>query len=372
MGGSGTVGRAAVRALRGLGPDAVRLRLGGRRPRALREMAEAAGPVAEAVPVDCGDPAGLAAFCAGCRVVLNCAGPSYLLLDRVARAALTAGADYVDVAGDDPVHERLATSGLMGTARTAVLSAGILPGLSGLLPRWLARTAVTPPRRLSVWAGGLEPCGTTVATDLVLSLDRGGSQGAPYAAAGASWREGRPTAGGLRGARGVELPFFPGPVTIHPALSGEAVRLATGLGLSEVDWFSVFAGDHLYAALTRLRAHPPTTPARLAAAAAEVVRAADLDLVGRAPYYRMLLALDGVAASRTAVLAAVGSHRITGAMGALAVAAVLSGEVPTGLHYAADALDPVRTVDALREVCAPLVLEVFDGPPAECLDEVVL
>jgi saccharopine dehydrogenase-like NADP-dependent oxidoreductase len=133
LGGTGAVGRTAAERIAAwrLGP----LRIGARdldRTRAL--AAELPGP-AEAVSVDLGDPDTLAAFCAGCRIVVNCAGPSYHVLDTVARAALAAGADYVDIGGE------LAATDALGQAppgRTAIFSAGVMPGLSGLLPRLLA------------------------------------------------------------------------------------------------------------------------------------------------------------------------------------------------------------------------------------------
>src|SRR5438445_7441516 len=94
LGASGAVGAAAVDWLRQLGHGP--LRLGARRP-------WTAAPGEQVMTVDATDPRSLAAFCQDTRVVLNCAGPSYRLLDQVADAALTAGADYVDSAGDGPV-----------------------------------------------------------------------------------------------------------------------------------------------------------------------------------------------------------------------------------------------------------------------------
>ena len=118
IGASGAVGRhtAAALAEAGAGP----LRLGARRPAAIRSGPWPEG--SESVGVDALDPASLARFSAGCALVVNCAGPSYLLKDTVVRAALAAGADVVDVLGDDPVHESLTESGAVGPDRRVVLS----------------------------------------------------------------------------------------------------------------------------------------------------------------------------------------------------------------------------------------------------------
>ncbi|MCI4066434.1 hypothetical protein MRQ36_29320 [Micromonospora sp. R77] len=63
LGPTGAVGTAAAAHLAGWTTSPVRL--GARRPRA------------GMVPVDVDDPAALAAFCRGCTVVLNCAGPAF-------------------------------------------------------------------------------------------------------------------------------------------------------------------------------------------------------------------------------------------------------------------------------------------------------
>src|SRR5919108_258567 len=88
----------------GAGP----LRVGGRRLELAHELAGELGNGCEAAALDLDDDASLARFCDGCRVVLDCTGPSFRVLDRVARAALRAGADYVGAGGDEPAYEALA------------------------------------------------------------------------------------------------------------------------------------------------------------------------------------------------------------------------------------------------------------------------
>ncbi|MEU9384351.1 saccharopine dehydrogenase NADP-binding domain-containing protein, partial [Streptomyces sp. NPDC048279] len=170
LGASGAVGRAAVRELRTLGHTG--LRLGGRTASALCAVAEenAAGHD-ETVWADADAADGLRAFTEGCDIVLNCVGPTYRLRATVAFAALAAGAHCVDVAGDDPAAEDLAKGGAPARDdRTVVLSAGALPGLSSLLPRWLAGQGLDGATALTAYCGGLETCSPTVAHDLMLSL----------------------------------------------------------------------------------------------------------------------------------------------------------------------------------------------------------
>ncbi|MFY1632174.1 saccharopine dehydrogenase NADP-binding domain-containing protein [Solwaraspora sp. WMMB335] len=363
LGASGSVGQGAVEHLHrlGVGP----LRLGARRPEPVQQVATGLpGADIETVQVDVRDPAALAAFCADTSLVVNCAGPTYELKETVAAAALAAGAHCVDVAGDDPVHEALTGGGVPGGDRTVLLSAGTLPGLSSLLPRWLAATEFDSVDTLTAWVGGVEHCSPVVAVDMMLSLRSGGAAGAAYGEANAAWRGGTVRSRALRPAEDATVPQFAGSVAVQPFLSAETCRLARTVRLRDVDWLNVYPGPQvrtLLAALPAAASHGVDE----ADLARRMVRAAQLDLAGRSPYYQMVFTMGGsrggVRAERTAVLRTTSSYRLTGLVGALAAVAVLGGEVPPGVHYAADVLDPATTVTGLRAAGEPLALRLVAG-----------
>ncbi|WP_436775929.1 saccharopine dehydrogenase NADP-binding domain-containing protein [Yinghuangia sp. YIM S09857] len=367
LGATGSVGREAVRELAELGYG--RLRLGGRRADALRELTCTCPPAkdAETVAVDANDPHDLRTFAEGCATVLNCAGPSYLLGDRVARAALAAGAHYVDVAGDDPVAEKLGARNLPSDDRVVVLSAGALPGLSSLLPRLLA-AEFEHVGRLSAYTGGMEDCSATVAADMMLSLTTGGADGASFGEALAAWRGGRRASRVLRTDERGRAPHFAGDVALVPFLSTETERLAAALALDEVDWFNVYPGPQVRTVLGRL-------PGRLDAGddpdalAVEMMRAARLDLAGRSPFYTMVFTLsgvaDGVMGTRSLVLRARSSYRLTATVAAAAVDAVATGRVPPGVHFAAEVLQAGAVAARLRESGACERLEIHRADAAE-------
>ncbi|RZS45023.1 putative NAD(P)-binding protein [Herbihabitans rhizosphaerae] len=368
IGATGAAGREAVRALTDptfFGEPTPVLRLGGRRPDAVQEIADEFG--GSVVAVDLEDPAALAEFCAGCTVVLSCAGPSYTIGDRIARAAWAAGADFADVSGYDPVYGQLVALNPEADGRAAVLSAGIYPGLSTLIPRWLVSQGLGDPVGLSAYVGGIEEATVGSAADLVLSIGDGavwGSSGAGLAA----WRDGRRQEHRLRVAEDIEVPFFPDRLTAQPFLSSEAERLAANLGLVELDWYNVFIGDHMRTALNRLRGGSPDDPEALEASARELMRACELDVGGRESYYVMAYWMHGRANGRptrlTGVLRCDDTFQVTGAVGALAVRALLAGEVPPGVHMAAEALDPADTVTRIRGLPSVLALESIDTTSA--------
>ncbi len=339
LGGYGAVGAQAARLLHawGAGP----LRIGGRN----LEAAQGVAAGAQAVAVDLDRDESLTAFVQGCTVVVNCAGPSHRSAERVARAALAAGAHHVDAGGG----EALVDAG----ERTALFAAGALPGLSGLLPRWLASSDFETVHTLTAYAGVLDRFTATGAEDFLAGvLDEANE---PLAA----WQDGARVSGALTRQTARRLPFFPREVAAFPYLDAEGERLAKDLSLMHGRWYTALDGRHLGAALDAARA------LGRAEAVAGLCRATALDLAGRTPYVTLLVQLDGTACgralTRTAVLLAPGIADLTGAVTAVATLAVLRGEVPPGAHLAAAALDPTTALSLLRTtpgLCEPMVFDL--------------
>ncbi|WKX69036.1 saccharopine dehydrogenase NADP-binding domain-containing protein [Streptomyces sp. XD-27] len=348
IGGYGAVGAETARLLSlwDIGP----LRLGGRDPERARRFAAAHLPGAEATAVDVDDDASLAAFVRGCELVVHCAGPSYRTAERVAYAALIAGAHHVDAGGG----ERLDALGMAAGTRSLLFAAGAVPGLSGLLPRWLAAQDFDAVHGLTAYTGVLDRFTATGAEDYLHGVLGGANE--PLAA----WQDGGRRSGALTRRAAVELPFFPRPVAAFPYLDAEGDRLARELSLVHGRWYTVLDGEHLGAALDAARALDRGE------AVAGLCRATALDAAGRTPYVTFLVQADGTAAgrplSRTAVLRAPGIARLTGAVTAVAALAVLRGEAPSGAHAAATALDPQATLARLRETPGLCDVTVFDGP----------
>jgi saccharopine dehydrogenase-like protein len=354
LGASGRVGQAAVRELEALGT--VELRLARRRAPTAGEASSARAPLDV---FDMESHAALQRFCDGCCVVLNCAGPSHRFLDRAARAALKGGAHYVDAAGDEPAYCRLSEPQILPAGTCVVLSAGMMPGLSALLPRHLARTGLRRIMRLTAYVGGLDRFTPAAAADYLASLDNG------YGHSLSCWSDGRRASGRFAPLHDVDLPFFPDPVSAHPFLSAETERLIRALRIENATWYNVYAAGGTLRLLGSVHA-ALESGASMEAAAAELVTAAELDLAGRTPYQLLVFELEGesVEGSTTRSLALRGrdSYQLSGAVAAHAVWAVIRGEVPPGLHFAAEVLDPGATVKRLQESDAVAAFELLDGP----------
>lgn len=332
VGACGQVGLAAARALRSWydGPLVV----------GAREPVRAEGLAAElGVRVTARDSSDLAAFSAGCAVVVNCAGPASVIGTAVAEAGCSAGAHYVDAAGDDPLLAAVRALP-WPQGRSAVLSAGMMPGLTGLLPRLLV-TDEDKPEALTGWVGGCDTFTRTAALDYLDASAAG--FGEPLAA----WRNGARSSRALTAESGVRPPFFPGPVHALPYLSTETERLARDLGLTDVDWYSVFDGDRTFAAL--------------ATDADRLCRAAELDAFGRTRYQLLVFTLTTGDAARTLVCRGTGASRLTGTAAALAALAIAEGRVEPGAHHLAEVVDPAWAADRLRGADAVTAFEVVES-----------
>lgn len=137
-GATGFTGRLIARALldRGLRDQLV---LGGRNPGALAELAGELGGVATRA-AELSDFEQVRDACAGARVVVTCAGPFSRLGEVVLRAALAAGAGYLDTTGEQAfmreMYERYDSP-----ARRARVAAVSGFGFEVALGDWLAALA---------------------------------------------------------------------------------------------------------------------------------------------------------------------------------------------------------------------------------------
>ncbi|MET9263800.1 saccharopine dehydrogenase NADP-binding domain-containing protein [Amycolatopsis sp. NPDC004079] len=357
VGATGAVGRVVARTLDAWGLG--QLRIGGRDERRCQRLVRTElGGRGQAYRVDAQDPASLSAFAEGCQAVVNCAGPSLRILDRVAGAALAAGADYVDAAGDDAVHELL--RGQVPAGRAALISAGMMPGLSALLPRYLAGSCggLTA---LTGFQGGRDRFTAASAADYLAALRSG------YGESFAAWRGGTRVDNALRPMVDAVIPFFPRPVTAQPFLSTEAERVARSLRLDELSWYTVFDGPQVQLALGRMPARG--APAAVSELAETLCAAAELDLFGHEPYQLFVLHADGESGRRTLILRG-GASALTGATAAVAARCLLEGERPDGVRFAGEFLDPARTVDLVRETGAVDAFDVVAAVPgAEAVEE---
>ena len=119
------------------------LLLGGRSLEKAEALAASLGAVGRARPIDVFDTRALREFCSGCTIVVNCAGPSALIEDHVAIAAMEAKAHYVDCGLTLGLPARLSGCSAEIARRGLVfaVSVGYVPGISEVLLRYVSQVA---------------------------------------------------------------------------------------------------------------------------------------------------------------------------------------------------------------------------------------
>lgn len=350
IGGYGAVGRHVVGLLGrwDLGP----LRVGGRdadrTARLAAELGTATGHPVQATAVDATDRASLAAFVDGCGVVV-CAAPSVAASAPVAAAVAAAGAALVD-AGDpalalvDAGDPALAPP---SRAQPVVLAAGGLPGMSGLLPRYVAARSGGRVQTLTAYYAVLDEFTEAAAVDYLDGVLDAGTSGA------SGWVDGHPQRGTAVRRMGVRMPVLDRALTLLPYLDAEGESVARAVRAHRATFFAALP-QRLAAVLDGARTQDRAT------AVARLRRAAALETAGRAADAAFFVVADDGSGPVTTVLRAPGISVLTGATAAAAVRAVVGGRVAAGTHRAAEVLDPVDTLDALTAADV-LRVSVFDG-----------
>ena len=338
IGGYGDVGLEAVKSLAQWGKSP--LRIGGRNPAEARKRLGGALPQAEWRELDLEDARSLAAFAADCELVLNCAGPSHRASARVARLCASLGCHYVD-AGDDPMFREMRAE---ATDRVILYAAGASPGLSGLLPRWLAGTFDDTVHSLWYCMGSLDRFTASAAEDYLAGIAGGANE--PLAA----WRDGarRPSAAQRRS--GVALPGWSRDIALYPYMDEEAEEVASTLSLRDGEWHIAVDGTATTRVLEEARAQFATEPGT---AVRRLCEATALDSAGRSPYMHLIVQLAGRAGgtecTRTLLVQADRPAAMTGRTAAAAARAVLEGEIPAGVRPLAGIPDPEPVARRLRE-----------------------
>lgn len=164
--------------------EGARLRLGGRRAADLLKVKGElpAGTSATTQTVDVFDEASLDAFARGLTLLINCAGPSRAVGDRIALTALNAGADYLDPGGYDPLATALQPRNdeIRALGRRFIFNAGLFPGLSGVFPAFIV-SSLDQISRLDCAYIGTDQWTTVSADDIIDSLgDFGAESGFSY------------------------------------------------------------------------------------------------------------------------------------------------------------------------------------------------
>lgn len=354
LGCGGAVGSVACDILQ----QSYRIR-GGQR----RQPAKSSGKhSSEWVQVDLYNSKSLADFCAGCDVILNCAGPSYRIGDRVALAANEAGVSYVDTFGSDPLEQSLSEN-IGDVSGLFVISAGSFPGLSGVLPLWLFTQGFETVDSIHGFAGGREYCSVGAGADVLLSSVAG------FGIPEAYWHNDSVTRYSEPFPEVAHLPGFKGEVYVQRFLSSETVRLAKQLKLHEAHWHNVTADKQVNDIISKCcaRLSVDASDAALEESVSELVTVASMVLSGSSPWYTMMVEAQGTTRRKKirkrAILRSSNSYQLSGVVAAATVQTILQQRPADGVYWAFELLNPAVVIEKLLSTKAAESLDVVEIPP---------
>lgn len=156
FGGAGEVGQYVVEALNYLGHQ---LTIVGRKARP---------EIMNYQVADLFDVQQVESICRSHDLVINAAGPAYLVRDHIATVAIEMKTPYVDVCGESDVFDALYAKH-HDCQSACVMGAGFVPGFSSLLA-YLVQKKMQRVDRYELYVGGIEAFTMTSAQDFLASL----------------------------------------------------------------------------------------------------------------------------------------------------------------------------------------------------------
>ena len=289
-------------------------------------------------------------FCSRCSIIVNCAGPVMVLQDRVAQAAFRERCHYIDAAGMSLVKERLLPHRreIEDSGLSFVISAGWVPGMSEFLPVYAdaqARARMDTIESLTVYFGDSGEWSANALRDAAWFIHQRGLRGAGY------FRKGEWTRAKMSETfRRVDLGDPVGPGRFVMFSTPELSEVGRRLNDCDVFTFAYLSGFRTAIATTLMALLP--LPEGLG------VR------LLRNAFRRNRLPVDGFVAAQ--ILGRSQGHRLTLTVQiaykerrdywinglVLATVARLFSErrdVRAGLHFLADAVDPIAFMAELRK-----------------------
>lgn len=347
IGHNGAVGQAAVRYLK----DKYPLRCGSR---SVHKESSQLDKFIEYMQVDIYDQIGLETFCTGCTIVLNCAGPSYSIIDRVAQAAKKVGAHYVDAFGADLLEKKFMQQEL---TNIMILSAGSYPGLSGILPRLLAQEGFEQIDKVIAYAGGEETYSKGAAADIMLSSIHG------FGTANAFYKDEKISRDIAQTEKiNVTINGEEKAVYAQRYITNETIRLAKKLYIAEAHWHNIYPNKAVFSLLQQacIQLAMRNTPEHLHQIVDDLMEKLTVFPV-RQTWYTLVIEMVGKYRGRLirrqAQLLCQNSFTISGIICALSVEAIIEGIIQeNGVYWACDILNPSNVMRVLHEQC---VIEDF-------------
>lgn len=346
IGGYGSVGQWAVKSLAEHMEDMIRV---GGRSKAGYEMCAERNQLnhTEFARVDFTDLDSVRQFAKGCRLILNCAGPTFGRSLKAADAVLSMGSYFVDVGFDNHMDELFKQY----NNRNLLCKAGAIPGLSGLLPRYLAKT-LRQADKVEVYYSALGKFSKTASEDYLNGI----------------FRNGRAIPGRRREAERKFLPLSHQESYLYPYYDSECDYVSRSLQPAGCKWFMALEGESTNMFMSNAG---EIYGKNQESAIESLCDTSYADTLGRNEYAGFLVQATGIGRdremSRTLYLKAPSPEYLTGTAAAAAVLLTDQYQGLTGGSELSMIQDVDGYLDILKEIGTAIEIRIETGTIADLL-----
>jgi saccharopine dehydrogenase-like NADP-dependent oxidoreductase len=233
IGGYGSVGSVIAKQLSEQG--SVKLIIAGRNKDKIDALVSTFHQSIEGRVVNIDDSKALSFFCRDCDIVVNCTGPSTLVKDKVISQAASAGCHYVDPGIWHDAHGKYDKI-MKEKHRIGLLFCGFIPGLTGILPRFLykqSKSFFDVYEGMEIYCGDRSSWSEHACMDILHYFIRGVPTG--------SYKNGRfnekPFIFSFLNARKHKYPYGLGKFLVSPMYSNELDRLAAEMHIPSLSFY---------------------------------------------------------------------------------------------------------------------------------------
>jgi len=293
--------------------------------------------------VDAYDDRSLEKFCSKCTVLINAAGPSYIIGDRIAKVACVLGVKYVDIFGGNLLHEKIFAYAEKGRF---IICAGSVPGLTGILTRYLTEKFSAGHQKIEIYQGGRESGGIGGLTDIILSMLGG------YGHSGKQIINDEIVQCDLNTSDKVLVNGIPETVYANPYLTEEMISIAKSYNDLSISSYQIFPDKESMELLTvgSIRYISSKSEAEKLQILSEIFRSQEHFITEKAKWFVILLNAENDSKKCRICIKTQNSTALTALIAAMSAERLMAEEEMYGLNWAYELLEAENVIWRLKDM----------------------
>ncbi len=358
IGGYGDIGLNAAKLLSTSLKEEIRI--GGRNADTLPKDIKEEFKNTQWVQVDINNSESIKAFITGCRIIVNCTGQSGSASFSLAEYAKNIKSSYIDVGA----NEKLKTLKNISDEVSIIYEAGSIPGLSRIVPGYLAKEFDTV-EEMEFYYAALGKFTPTSAKEYLEGLFD--TRNKPMM----EWKNGKAQPYAINIPVLKTLPFSKEELRLFPYFDKESELIAKGLNLKQGQWYMSTAGNQTIKVLEKARfnyLHNTSDVIQNLCAAAQI------DCQSREPYAGFVTQMKGLfngeSTTKTLILKCDSPSQLTALAVASTVLAVSKGLFRSGVQALGESTEVKEYIKLMTELNKALILDIQTSGINELFKEI--